>query len=252
MTRVPLPVLRLAEAGLTAAAGAALGGVVGRLGGPPFAVVAGVSAGLNGAIGGHRQVYDWRTGRGWFAFLTDSTWGLVGTSLGNLANLANLPARRAGYRADLSRRRNRHVFERGVRLRRQFAVTYGNVVSNASIGRGSLGPEWLSLIDRHEELHIWQSRLFGPVFQLVYALWSAAGVVVGTATWIVKRERPGLWRLIETAAYYHNPFEYWAYKRDGRWEANRAEPTLKWRRLAWLAERARGTAGSVAAAGEAR
>lgn len=220
---------RLAETTLTTIAGALLGGAVGWLGGLPVAAAAAASAGLNGAFGGHRQVYDWRSTKGWLAFVTDSTWGLIGTTLGNAMNLANL-AGGAGYRPDFSRRQNRHVFERGVCLKRRFAFTHGNVISNAATGRGSLVEERRPFIDRHEGLHVWQNRIFGPVYQSLYLVWFAGGAVVGVAAWALKREKPRLSRLVETAAYYDNPFEFWAYKRDQHWESNSADPTLKWRR----------------------
>lgn len=239
MSTAPSPALRLVETGLTTVAGAALGGTVGLLGGMPLAVAAGISAGLNGAFGGHRRVYDWRSAKGRFAFLTDSTWGLLGTAMGNVLNLANLAGRRAGYRPDFSERQNRHVFERGACLKRRFAFTHGNVISNAATGRESLVEERRPFIDRHEGLHIWQNRIFGPLYQAIYVAWFVGGALVGAVTWAVKREKPKLQRLVETAAYYDNPFEFWAYKRDEHWETNSADPTLKWRRPRWTKKMAR-------------
>jgi hypothetical protein len=226
--------MRLVETGLTSVAGTALGGAVGLLGGVPLAIATGISAGVNGAFGGYRQVYDWRRAKGWFAFAADSTWGLVGTTLGNVLNLANLAGRNSGYRADFSRRQNRHVYERGASMKRGFAVTHGPVISNASTGRGSLVEERRPFLDRHEGLHIWQNRIFGPLYQAVYVVWFAGGAVVGVTAWALKREKPKMKKMVETAAYYDNPFEFWAYKRDGHWENNSAEPTLKWRRPQWL------------------
>jgi hypothetical protein len=236
--------MHLVETGLTAAAGTALGGAVGLLGGAPLAIAAGISAGVNGALGGYRQVYDWRRAGGWVAFTADSTWGLIGTTLGNVLNLANIAGRNSGYRADFSRRQNRHVFERGVTIRRGFAVTHGNVISNASTGRGSLVEERRPFIDRHEGLHVWQNRIFGPIYQAVYVAWLAGGAVVGAAAWALKREKPKMKKMVETAAYYDNPFEVWAYKRDGHWEDNGAEPTLKWRRPKWLKKKEGAGAGA--------
>jgi hypothetical protein len=233
MTSTGSPAARIAETVLTTAAGAALGGVLGLLGGAPGAIVAGASAGLNGVLGGYRRVYDWKTPKGWFAFTGDSTWALLGTTLGNVLNLVNLAQPRSGYRDDLSRRQNRHVYERGAWMKRGFAVTHGNVISNASTGRESLTEERRPFIDRHEGLHIWQNRIFGPFYQAIYVLWFGLGVVAGTAAWAAKRGKPGLRRLVETAAYYDNPFEYWAYKRDGHWKDNGADPLLKWRRPKW-------------------
>ena len=68
-------------------------------------------------------------------------------------------------------------------------------------------------------------------------VWFVTGALVGVAAWAVKREKPKMQRLVETAAYYDNPFEFWAYKRDEHWESNSADPTLKWRRPRWLKER---------------
>ncbi len=232
------------ETGLTTVAGAALGGAVGLLGGVPLAIATGASAGLNGAFGGYRQVYDWRRAQGWLAFAADSTWGLLGTTLGNVLNLANLAGRRSGYREDFSRRQNRHVFERGAAMKRGFAFTHGNVISNASTGRGPLVEERRPFIDRHEGLHVWQSRIFGPVYQAVYVVWFAGGAVVGATAWALKREKPKMKKMVETAAYYDNPFEFWAYKHDDHWETNSAEPTLKWRRPKFLKKKEGAGAGA--------
>jgi len=234
----PFPPAGLAEAVLTALGGAVLGGALGLLGGAPAAIALGSAAGLNGGLGGWRRVYDWRAARGWIAFAADSTWGLAGTTLGVLLHLADLALPGAAYREDLSRRRNRHWFDGGLRLRRGFVLTLGNVVSGAPPA-GRPGEERIRrAIERHEDLHIWQNRAFGPLYPAGYAAWCALGVVVGLATWVARRGRPRLARLIETAAYYDNPFEFWAYRRDGRWQTNRADPVLKWRRPRWRRKQA--------------
>jgi len=155
------------------------------------------------------------------------------STLGTALHLVNLARPRPVYRVDRSRRRNRHVFDRGATLRRGFTFTLGNVVSNASTGEGT-PVDRQRLLDRHEGLHIWQSRAFGPLYQAVYLAWFVLGLAAGLSTWVVRRGKPGLFRLVETAAYYDNPFEFWAYKRDDHWEDNRADPVLKWRRPRWL------------------
>ena len=244
MTPTPSPATRVVETSLTTVGGAALGGAVGTalglLGGTPAAVAAGIaagaSAGLNGAFSGFRRVYDWRSAKGWFAFVTDSTLGLLGTTLGNALNLANA-RKSAGFRPDFSHRQNRHVFDKGAAMKRGFAFTHGAVISNASTGRETLVEERRPFIDRHEGLHVWQNRIFGPIYQGVYLVWFAGGALVGAATWALKREKPKMKHLIETAAYYDNPFEFWAYKRDEHWETNSAHPTLKWRRPKWFGPR---------------
>ena len=229
--------VRIAETALTALGGAALGGALGLPRGVPLAIATAVCAGVNGALGGWRRVYHWRTAKGWLAFAADSTWGLVGTTLGNVLHLVNLARPGSVYRMDLSRRRNRHVFDRGVTLRPGFAFTLGNVVSHPSAGTGSLTKKQRTLVDRHEGLHIWQSRAFGPLYQALYLVWGALGLAAGLCTWVVRRDKPSLFRLVEAAAYYDNPFEYWAYRRTGHWEDNRADPVLKWRRPRWRKKR---------------
>jgi hypothetical protein len=230
MTDRPSRAVRATETLLTAAGGAALGTALGLPGGMLACVATGVAAGINGALGGWRQIYHWRTARGWLCFAADSTWGLVGTTLGTVLHLVNLALPGAAYRGDCSRRRNRHWFDGGARLRRGFVLTLGNVVSSTPSGRRPMAEEHRRAVERHEDLHIWQNRAFGPLYPAAYAAWSVVGTLVGVLTWVARRGEPGLVRLVETAAYYDNPFEFWAYKRDGRWEANRADPVLKWRR----------------------
>ena len=65
------------------------------------------------------------------------------------------------------------------------ALTLGNVTSNGNpTGRG-LNPAFLT---RHEGLHVWQARIFGPLFPLVYAVWFAGGTLVGLLVWVRHRE----------------------------------------------------------------
>src|SRR5262249_26010270 len=80
------------------------------------------------------------------------------------------------YRSDLSHRQNRHVYEGGFALKSDFAFTQGNVISNA--GQGGKGIN-ASFIANHEELHVWQSRIFGPLFQVTYIVWAVGGFIVG-------------------------------------------------------------------------
>ena len=75
-------------------------------------------------------------------------------------------------------------------MKRGFAVTHGNVISNASTGRDSLVEERRPFIDRHEGLHVWQSRIFGPIYQTVYVVWFAGGALVGAAAWALKKDKP--------------------------------------------------------------
>ncbi|MFH8250146.1 toxin TcdB middle/N-terminal domain-containing protein [Microbacterium sp. B2969] len=205
------------ETGLTTAAGAWLGWTVAG----PIGLVMG---GMNGFVGGIHGIYDWSSPSGWFAFLSDSTWSLIGTSLGNIVHIINLFYSDANYRDDLSRRQNRHVYEGGFALKKDFAFTEGNVISNAGLGTHSVDT---SFIANHEELHIWQQRFFGPIFQGGYIVWAVGGFIVGSIAWFWHTDQ-SYGSFIETAAYYDNPFEYWAYKNDNNWPPSGANPSIRW------------------------
>jgi hypothetical protein len=201
-------------------AGAALGGVaLSPLG---LAVPGAVVGGLNGLVSGRRRIYDWRRPSGWFGFFLDSTWGLIGTGAALGVQALQLGRRDRGtYRGDLSERRGRHVYETGVTMRKGFTMTAGNTVTNLGHGGGRL-----ELLERHEMLHVWQSRLFGPVFPLVYGTWTVGGALMGAVAWL--RRRDGLRRTVDTFSYYNNPFEYWAYRRQGLWPPPGAHPRYTW------------------------
>ena len=73
--------LHIAEAAITAAAGASLGALVGW----PFgvAIPLGVVGAVNGAVCGWRGTYEWRSPAGVVGFVLDSTWAF-GTTAGAL------------------------------------------------------------------------------------------------------------------------------------------------------------------------
>jgi RHS repeat-associated protein len=221
------------EAGLTTVAGMWLGAATGFLvGGLPGAIVGGLMGGMNGLISGVHGIYDWGSVDGWLAFLSDSTWGLVGTSLGNVVHAVNLFWPDSKYNHDLSHRQNRHVYEGGFHLKDGFAFTQGNVISNAggNVGLDPSTPEGrrrLQFLADHEELHVWQSRIFGPLFQATYVAWGIGGAIVGFVVWLTDTDQD-LGSLIETAAYYDNPFEYWAYNNDDKWPPSGANDDLAW------------------------
>jgi hypothetical protein len=218
--------LPIVEAILVGWAGAALGFVTGLLAGGIFAVPFALVAGMNGVVSGARGVYDWRAAKGWLAFVADSSWGLLGTLGSVLVHTVNAFRRAAQYEPSLSRRRNRHVYGRGFALKPTLAFTQGNVISNARQGRRAIVE---SFVDNHEGLHVWQGRLFGPLFQVVYGVWFPLGALVGFAVWLRDRREP-LKSLVETAAYYNNPFEYWAYRNDDYWPPIHAHSKLHWGR----------------------
>lgn len=167
------------------------------------------------------NIYDFRGWRGWAAFLMDYTWGAAGTALGYGLQLVNEVMPDSGYDAVLSRRAGAHVYRGGIGIP-GFVTTLGNVTT--SLGTG---PEADSLMLDHEMVHVWQSRLFGPLFPLSYAGWMAAGFVVATGYWLFHRNQN--WSsLVQAAGYYDNPWEVWAYANHRNWPPPGADPTLLW------------------------
>jgi len=211
-----------------AAATAAIAGAIAGLALPRRLRVPGVAlAALAGAVAGHRGIYDWGHRSGVAAFVADSSWALTG-AVGGVSVLAlQRIIDPDGYRPDLSVRRNRHVYEGGFTFRRGFIVTSGNVVTNAAANTATVNQRRVALIDRHEDLHIWQQRAFGPLYPLLYGGWAVIGAAIGALVWLV---RPGTFdTTVTTIAYYDNPFEVWAYRNDRNWPPRAADPDLLWR-----------------------
>jgi len=217
------------EAGLLGLLGAALGGAVGWLLHPWVSAAMAVVAGVNGALSGWRQVYAWRTRWGAFAFVVDSTWAVLPVAAGLLTHVAALLAKASGYELSLSHRQNRHVYRGGAFLQRGFALTMGNVISSAGdVSRARRR----KLITDHEAVHVWQARAFGPLYLLLYVLWSVGGAVAGVVVWLLRRRREPLGKVVESCSYYLNPFEWWAYSRDDLWPPPGLLVGLGWRRAA--------------------
>jgi len=55
--------------------------------------------------------------------------------------------------------------------------------------------------------------------------------VVGVAVWALRRRDANMTAVVESCAYYLNPFEWWAYSRDGYWPPSGKLVGLGWRRL---------------------
>ena len=205
---------RVTEAAAVGAAGAALGAGAGALVG--LAAPAAVVAATNGVVAGYRQIYNWQTQKGRLAFVLDSTWALATTSAGLVSQLIGRVTK-SRYDESLSRRSNRHVYERGFVVRRHFAVTVGNVVSGAG---DTTDERRRNLVTDHEDVHIWQSRMLGPLFPVMYLGWMvviAPVAVVGWARGRLSGDRStSLWAAIDRCAYWQNPLERQAYLRASR------------------------------------
>ena len=215
---------RLLEAAAVGVSGAAIGVAVGAPLG--LALPAAVVAGANGALTGWRQVYDWGCSTGPVAFVLDSTWALPMTSAALASQVLGVLRGTPGYDASMSRRANRMVFRRGFVPRPGFVITIGNVVSGA--GDTSL-PRRRKLITDHEDVHVWQARWFGPLYPALYGAWMVAGGAAGIVLWAVKRRSDPFTRVVESCAYYLNPFEWWAYSRDDHWPPSGKVRGLGWR-----------------------
>jgi hypothetical protein len=202
----------VAEAVAAALVGAALGGAAGHLVG--LTVPGALVGAANGAVSGARRIYDWSQPKGIGAFVLDSTWALATTTAGLICHATAVVQSDAGYSHELSDRQNRHVYAGGLRVRRGFAITVGNVVN----GAGDLSkPRRRKLVTDHEDVHVWQTRWLGPMFPVLYGGWMAGGAIAGALAWLVGRGRTPLGKLVDTFAYYLNPFEWWAYSRDAHW-----------------------------------
>ena len=225
------------EAVVTGVAGAALGWIAlypvdSWIGGA--AAAGALTGGANGLVSGATGVYAWRKFGGWLSFLLDSTWGLIGVAGGLLLHLANLLHRNPSYRVEMSRRSNRHVYERGYSVRPGFALALGNVITGAGGAAGLRGDSSgavrrRKLVDVHEGAHLIQNRLLGPFYPLSYLGWMLVAAVVGLVVSLA-RDRNHIWPIVETVAYYNNPFEYWAYRKDGYWPPRGAHPRYIWGR----------------------
>lgn len=136
--------------------------------------------------------------------------GLLGTTLGNVMNAGNMIAG-AEYSAGDSFRQNRQFYAGGAHFpgKPDHALTLGgNVVSNA--GAGGAG-----LLDHHETLHLWQSRLFGPAWHASYIAWGIGGGIGGGGVALFSGENVFLGG--EAGGYVSNPFEHYAYVNQGTW-----------------------------------
>ena len=216
---------RVLETAATTVAAAVFGSAAGSLVGIP--VIAGVVAGSNGAISGWRRTYDWSCSTGVVAFTLDSTWALPMTAAGLFANVVGIVQRDAGYVAELSTRRNRHVYRRGFTPRRGFATTLGNVIG----GVGEVErPRRRRLVTDHEDVHCWQARWLGPLFPAIYVGWTVVGGAAGVVIWAVRRRDDRFTKVVESTAYYLNPLEWWAYSRDDHWPPSGKVAGLGWKR----------------------
>ena len=148
------------------------------------------------------------------AFVLDSTWAVPMTAAALVTHaVAAVQRGRGGYLAELSRRANRHVYARGFGSAAGFLVTIGNTVHGAG-GGGAESPRgggWSPTTRTSTCGRRAGSARCTP--SCTAAGWSSAAPSAPCCG----RRAPGraVGRVVETCAYYLNPFEWWAYSSDG-------------------------------------
>ena len=211
--------------------GALLGALAGRvLRSTSLGAVVGL---LHGLVAGRRRVYDWSTRRGRAAFVLDHTWALPTTAAGLVVlGLGWLRERitgvSPGYEPSLSERQNRMAHREGLVLRRGFAVTIGTVVNGAAGRDGVLTERRRKLVTDHEDVHVWQQRVFGPLYPIAYISWFVGGVIVSLVRRVTSHSERSLSTEIDRFAYYRNPFEWHAYTCDANWPPHGVDPASVW------------------------
>ena len=152
--------------------------------------------GFAGMMDGLFHIHDW-TGLGYLSFPLDVTWGLGATTNGCLMHVWNA----IGGTRSTDERTGAHRYENGFHFKKDFAFTQGAVMSELKDAPGTP-------LFRHERLHVWQNRIFGPLFLLSYLSWAVVWFIPSLIAGGVKGSfgtGPQEW------CYMNNPWEAWAY-----------------------------------------
>jgi hypothetical protein len=77
----------------------------------------------------------------------------------------------------------------------------------------------------HENTHIWQNRLFGPIYTLSYIAWLILLFIPGLLWGVISGEGAGVG--IQAFSYFSNPWEAWGYEVGENLGADsRTDPTV--------------------------
>lgn len=191
----------LAQVAVAASAGALL---LGARGAVVAAVLAGCVAGPFGWAVGRVRAYP-PSARGVGLFVVDHSWNLINTLAGAAFLTVNLVR---GHHLDPPRCRHRARIDLREQALPGYATTLGNVVAGATPAN-----------ERHEDLHIRQARLLGPLYLPLiaanYVLFSVFPV-----WWLIHDHDgypiTGPVRYFTRGVYLHVWHEAWAYRRDVR------------------------------------
>jgi hypothetical protein len=168
-----------------------------------------------GMMDGMRRIHRWR-GDGALSFLLDVTWGLAGTTNALLLHLVNF----AWAEHTDEARQSCHRYRKGFQFKSGFAFTQGNAMS--AMGHHAPGTP----LHRHEMVHVWQNRAFGPLFTLAYLGWMVVFFIPALIAGLATPAGPAL--AIERWCYTNNPFEAWAYLVGHRHGASARSGELVW------------------------
>jgi hypothetical protein len=153
---------------------------------------------FTGMMDGMWQTHDWG-GTGLPAYVLDETWGLAGSTNGDLLHLVNFSW---GNHVVGETRTDAQRYQSGFAIKPGFAFTQGAVMS------GNQSPAGSSLF-AHENTHVWQNRVFGPFYTLTYIGWMALLLIPGLIYGAVSSA--GVGTGIQSWCYYNNPWETWGY-----------------------------------------
>ncbi len=157
---------------------------------------------FTGMMDGLWQTHQW-AGVGVPAFVLDETWGLAGTTNGDLLHLVNFAW---ADHAVGETRTDAHRYNKGFAMKPGYVFTQGAVMSS--------DPNAASTpIFRHENTHVWQNRWFGPTFTTSYIIWFVVFAIPGLI--IAAVQGANAWDGLLGSSYYSQPWETWAYAVQG-------------------------------------
>jgi hypothetical protein len=170
------------------------------------AIILGVLGATYAAIALAYNVYRFRVMSA-IGLALDVTWSLVNTTAGLIVWIPAALISGASFQTpdDSSRRSGSFVYDKNPRGGGFDATTIGTVIAGG----------WSS----HEEIHLWQARLFGPAYMVVYVVAFVLNLIFRLLTFR-KSE-------LIVAPYHRICFEDWAY-----WAGATAGGKIKWG--AWI------------------
>lgn len=138
-----------------------------------------------------------------FGYVLDMSWSLLNTLAGFLVWMPACKIVGANFVSPdaNSRRSGAFAYDKNPRGGGYAATTIGTVIAGG----------WSS----HEETHIWQARIFGPIYMLAY--------IIALVLNIPFRLITGHTENLTMEAYYRIPFEDWAY-----WAGSTSGSNIEW------------------------